>query len=70
MAYNKYAPKIDELKTLQQIRDDAKTPEEKQKAQNDIDIFFLGEPKKKNIKKKKQKKSYTNYDDDEWDDWD
>lgn len=71
MAYNKYSHKKEsqELKTLQEIRENAKTPEDWQKAQDAIDVFFLGEPKKKKERKKK-KKSYIPIDEDEWDDWD
>ena len=53
---DKYAPNIEELERLQKARDDAKTPEEKQKAQKAIDIFFMGEPKKSGGKKKRKKK--------------
>lgn len=53
-----------ELEILQDARDLAKTPEEKQKAQRAIDMYFMGEPKKKKGKRKQKRKKYHNPDDD------
>lgn len=68
---DKYAP-TGELERLQKARDDAKTPEEKQKAQTAIDIYFMGEPKKGGGKKKKRKRKRQYQDNDDWgyEDWD
>lgn len=67
---DKYAP-TGELERLQKARDDAKTPEEYQKACKDIDIYFFGEPKKGGGKKKKrkQKRQYRDNDDWEYNEW-
>lgn len=60
------------LEILQDARDLAKTPEEKQKAQQAIDLYFMGEPKKKSGKKKRKRKRLNYDNDDDWgysDEW-
>ena len=58
-----------ELERLQDARDLAKTPEERQKAQKAIDLYFMGEPKKKGGKRKRKRKDYTPRDDWDYDEW-
>jgi len=55
------------LEILQDERDDAKTPEEFTKAQNAIDVYFIGEPNKRHGKKKRALKPRYSDEDDEWD---
>jgi len=55
------------LKCLQDDRDNANGSVEWQRAQEAIDVYFLGTPAKK---KRKKPKRIFNYSDDEWDDYD
>lgn len=60
---------VTELEILQDARDLAKTPEEKQKAQQAIDRYFMGEPKKKGGKKKRKRNRHIPRDDWDYDEW-
>lgn len=63
---DKYTPDHTELERLQKARDDAKTPEEKQKAQRDVDEYFMGKPEKRGGKKKRKKNKKRNFRNEDW----